>query len=406
MKGSTYKRCRCRDDSGKDLEARCRFLRRKDGSWNPRHGQWYFRVEVPVVDGARRKVLKRGGYATQTEAETLRRQIELLMAIPAPGPVGDQARQDLLVAVEKALKARGALPDYDEMRRRYATGQALNATMTVGQWLDEWLTSRRKIRKSTRRSYEAHIRLYLKPHLGHLPIDRLRVVHIAAMFDAIDADNEFIRAAWACADAEQRAAVKGRRIVSAATKQRIRATLRAALNRAIKQEQLITVNHAAFVELESGKRPKAMVWTEEHVAAWRENRARRNAAVDELNAARQRSDLAAVARLTVEINHLDDSERPVTRHGLDGGADRTLPRFHQRGPAVPALPPHRLPGAAAGRGMRRAVDRPEPHSQRAHGRRTARSTRLGSRGRKAQERRRRPSRRLGQADPRGPGCVA
>jgi hypothetical protein len=56
----------------------------------------------------------------------------------------------------------------------------------------------------------------LKPHLGHLPIDRLRVVHIAAMFDAIDADNEYIRAARASGDPTQRAAVKGRRIIGPA----------------------------------------------------------------------------------------------------------------------------------------------------------------------------------------------
>src|SRR5262249_61069213 len=156
----------------------------------------------------------------------LRRQpVDQLLAIPEPGPGGDQARRDLLTAIERALKTRTSLPDYDEMRRRYAAGQAINATMTVGEWLDQWLAGRRTIRKSTRRSYEAHVRRYLKPHLGHLPIDRLRVVHIAAMFDAIDADNEFIRAARACGDPKQRAAVKGRRIVSPATKQRIRATL-------------------------------------------------------------------------------------------------------------------------------------------------------------------------------------
>ncbi len=254
--------------------------------------------------------MKRGGYPTQAEAEQPRQKIDRLLAIPEAGPTGDQARRDLLTAIEKALKNRTALPDYDEMRRRYAAGQAIDATMTVGQWLDEWLAGRRKIRKSTRRSYEAHIRLYLRPHLGHLPIDRLRVVHIAAMFDAIDADNEFIRAARASGDAKQREAVKGRRSVSPANKQRIRATLRAALNRAIKQEQLITVNHAAFVELESGKRPKAKMWTDEHVAAWRDNRARRDAAAVELEAARERGDEAAVARLTAEIDDLDDTERP------------------------------------------------------------------------------------------------
>jgi len=300
---------------------------------------------VPTVAGTPRKVMKRGGYATQAEAERLRQRIDQLLAIPEAGPTGDQARRDLLTAIDKALKNRTALPDYDQMRRRHASGQAINATMTVGQWLDEWLASRRKIRKSTRRSYEAHVRLYLKPHLGHLPIDRLRVVHIAAMFDAIDADNEYIRAARASGDAKQRAAVKGRRTVSPATKQRIRATLRAALNRAIKQEQLITVNHAAFVELESGKRPKAKMWTDEHVAVWRDNRARRAAAEAELAAARERRDASAIARLVVEIDDLDDTERPSpvmvwtpeqTGSFLDFiGDDRLYPLYHliaYRGP--------------------------------------------------------------------------
>ncbi len=59
-----------------------------------------------------------------------------------------------------------------------------------------------------------------------------------------------------------------RRITGPATKQRIRATLRTALNAAIKR-QLITFNPASHVELASGKRPKAVPWTERHVEHWR-----------------------------------------------------------------------------------------------------------------------------------------
>jgi integrase len=338
MNGSTYKRCRCRDGDGRDLGAQCPSLRRKDGAWNPRHGTWYFRVEIPVVDGSPRDVLKRGGYTTQTEAENTRQKIEQLLAIPEQGPAGDQARQEIVKAIERALSNGSPLPDYDETRRRYRAGQVIDGTMTVGQWLDEWLAGRRKIRKGTRRSYEAHIRLYLRPHLGHVPIDRLRAVHISAMFDAIDADNEYIRAARASGDAKQRAAVKGRRILGNATKQRIRATLRSALNRAIKQEGLITVNHATHVELESGKRPKAVMWTDEHVAAWQENRAQRAAVALELQAAQERSDAPTVARLVVQVDRLDEAERPSpvmvwtpeqTGQFLDSiFEDRLYPLFH------------------------------------------------------------------------------
>ncbi len=75
--------------------------------------------------------------------------------------------------------------------------------MTVGQWLDEWIKGRRKLAKGSVRSYEAHIRLYLRPHLGHIPIDRLRVVQISTMFDEIDAENELIRNARTSGDLAQ-----------------------------------------------------------------------------------------------------------------------------------------------------------------------------------------------------------
>jgi hypothetical protein len=39
---SSYRRCKCRDESGKkELGAKCSKLRRRDGSWNPSHGTWY-----------------------------------------------------------------------------------------------------------------------------------------------------------------------------------------------------------------------------------------------------------------------------------------------------------------------------------------------------------------------------
>ena len=125
-------------------------------------------------------MLKRGGYATQAEAEGLRQKIEQLLDIPEAGPAGDQAREEILRTVRRALKTKTALPDYDEARRRHQTGQALNATMTVGQWLDEWLAGKRGVTRTTVRSYEGHIRLHLKPRLGHLLLEKLRGAHIQA----------------------------------------------------------------------------------------------------------------------------------------------------------------------------------------------------------------------------------
>src|SRR6185503_5935695 len=60
-----------------------------------------------------------------------------------------------------------------------------------------------------------------------------------------------------------------RRVTGKATQLRIKATARAALNAAIVQ-QLIIFNPAAHVEIESPAKPKALVWTDERVAHWRE----------------------------------------------------------------------------------------------------------------------------------------
>ena len=50
MKG--YKRCKCRDEAGRETGAGCLSLRRSDGSWNPSHGTWYGKkVHRVIIDG-------------------------------------------------------------------------------------------------------------------------------------------------------------------------------------------------------------------------------------------------------------------------------------------------------------------------------------------------------------------
>src|SRR5439155_26386675 len=94
------------------------------------------------------------------------------------------------------------------------------------------------------------------------------------MFDAITERNTAIEIARLSDEPAIRASVKGVRIVSGATMHRIRATLRKALNDAIRSHRLIEFNPAAHVELPSGKRPKAKVWTAAAVAAWKATGAR------------------------------------------------------------------------------------------------------------------------------------
>lgn len=69
MKGSTYKRCKCRGVNGKELASRCPQLRHEGGTWNPRHGAWYFYLELDVGPGGKRCRIRRGGFTMQEGAE-------------------------------------------------------------------------------------------------------------------------------------------------------------------------------------------------------------------------------------------------------------------------------------------------------------------------------------------------
>jgi integrase len=140
---------------------------------------------------------------------------------------------------------------------------------TVGEWLQEWLAAKKNLRAGTVRSYESHIRLYFAPCVGYVPLDRLRVADVVAVFDYIDDLNETVIAARATGDPELRKAVKGRRLVGAASCQRIRATLRSAIGAYMRQHPgVLPANVAALAELPPGPRPRGLVWTGERVRSW------------------------------------------------------------------------------------------------------------------------------------------
>ncbi|MGH4006706.1 MAG: hypothetical protein ACRDTH_00795 [Pseudonocardiaceae bacterium] len=82
---------------------------------------------------------------------------------------------------------------------------------TVGERLERWLTGRKTLRKGTVRAYSIHIRRWLTPQLGHLPLDKLTIDHVAAMFETIAERNDDIDTARLSDDPEIRASVKGLR---------------------------------------------------------------------------------------------------------------------------------------------------------------------------------------------------
>ena len=182
------------------------------------HGSWYFDCAVPVLPGKRERV-RRGGYLTRREA----------------------------VAARDALLGDG----------NTATAEG----WTVERWLRYWLTTRTRIRPTTLRSYQVHVENHLIPHLGRIRLSELAGRHITDMITSLAAtDNRYGRAP------------------TPSTLHRIRATLRSALNAAIR-EGLLRDNPARYVEVPSPRRPHALVWTNQRVEAWRQTGERPSVAV-------------------------------------------------------------------------------------------------------------------------------
>ena len=195
--GSTFKRCGCRDQrTGRQLGQRCPHLRERG------HGSWYLAIELSAAPDGRRRRVRLGGYATRAAAQAA------LGRLGTPG------------------QARGSV-----------------AGCTTGQWLVAWLAGRQSLRPSARRSYQHHLDTYLLPRIGTIPLAMLTAADLRVMFSAIG---------------RQRPATGAP--LSAATLSRIRATLRAALNAAIR-EGLISANPARLVELPAPVRPHPVVWT-------------------------------------------------------------------------------------------------------------------------------------------------
>lgn len=268
MSGSTFKRCGCRDPrTGKLIGQKCPKLRRASGAWSRHHGIWHYQIELPPRGDGSRRPLRRGGYGSQSEAEA---DLARVRAALAAGNSTDPSQLTLLSdLIETTVKAGEPVPSPEQVRKTLHLGRRPDELPTVGEWLTSWLQSRKTIKAGTVRSYEAHIRRYLTPHLGHLRIDRLRSDHIDAMYDAIDEHNNHIRSLRGSADPTHQKAATGQRIVGPATMHRIHATLRKALNDAIRRQRLIDTNPALFVELPTAKPPKALIWTDERVARWR-----------------------------------------------------------------------------------------------------------------------------------------
>nr|WP_285473572.1 site-specific integrase [Actinoplanes sp. NBRC 101535] len=264
--GSITKRCGCKDPAtGKRLNSACPNLRRSNGSWNPGHGTWGYQLELPNVPGRGRRLLRRSGFADRDATRTELDHARSLLAL-AGDDTGLAAQiGDLLHGCRNGVP----LPDRDTVAARVRAGVPASVPTTTGEYLTAWLTGRRGLSPNTIRSYGDHIRSYLIPHLGDIPLQSLRTSHIQAMFTTLDQRNEQIRDAKAGTDPIERTRFRGIRPMGPSSMVRLYATLRAALNDAVRRARLIPTNPALGIELESGARPKARVWTPKAIELWK-----------------------------------------------------------------------------------------------------------------------------------------
>jgi len=228
VKGSTFRRCGCRDPlTGAQLGSRCPQLSKRT------HGAWWYRHELPAGrDGCRRRT--RGGpFATKSEAEAA-----------------------LADALSRVIQGT-----FIELGRQ-----------TVAEYLRQWLDGKIRLKPSTRHGYETHCRLYLVPGLGHLRLSELRDHHIEELYAAM---RQLHRQASASRPSpllrrllEARADLEIARPPGPARIRRVHATLMSALNNAVRRGK-IPRNPGAYVELPAGRAPRPVVWTPERVGLWR-----------------------------------------------------------------------------------------------------------------------------------------
>lgn len=126
---------------------------------------------------------------------------------------------------------------------------APDRSWTLGAWLEHWMDTvvAGRTRRLTQRSYESTIRLHIDPQLRSKRLDQLSVHHVQQAINQLLLDGHSIR-----------------------TAQKVRSVLRAALNRALREE-LIFRNVATLVELPAWERKPIRPWTAEQAATFLED---------------------------------------------------------------------------------------------------------------------------------------
>jgi integrase len=248
VKGSTFRRCGCRDpETGKQYpRGKCpRLLSNKRADRD--HGSWWGTFDAPRGPDGKRRQVWLGPFETETEADT-----------------------------ELAT----------EISRLGAGGHVRDKKLKVADYLKSWLEGKqRSLKPKTWESYDEAVRLYFVPALGHLRMNDLRDHHVNDLVEAMGQINRPLpdgekpsdllkRILAVRADDARRELPPGEirhkkstKPLSPARIKRIIAVLDSALNAAVKAKKLDT-NPRTHVELPRVKKVRPMVWTKPRVQRW------------------------------------------------------------------------------------------------------------------------------------------
>jgi len=193
--------------------------------------------------------LKRGGFATRALATEALEHVRALVALASDDPYLRARIADLVI---ERSRRRGALPTVDEVRRRLGAGLDPTApATTTREWLTEWLATKRAASVGTRDRYAQVVDTYWRPHLGDVPLDRLRRRHATDVLDWIERRNAQVREARRTGTPVPHDPLDPRRVhrvVDVNTQRMLVTVLSIALNAAVDQ-QLLTRNPLARFKL-------------------------------------------------------------------------------------------------------------------------------------------------------------
>lgn len=229
------------------------------GSVRRAGNSWYLATRLDTAEQDRRQ-LKRAGFATRKSAAAALGEIDALLRLAGDN---DRLRRRLGSMIVDRSRHGGVLPSVEEVRRRLGAGlDPLSPSVTLAEWLNDWLATNRRIRPATRDSYVAQVERFLKPVVGDVPLSRLGASQVADVLDWIALRNDQIATAQTTGDPvpnDPREVRTLLRVLGPASQRLTITVLSMALKEAVRRG-LIVRNPCEAIRLPELERKPARTW--------------------------------------------------------------------------------------------------------------------------------------------------